>query len=327
MADEKQREAHGYITESLDFTARSKVNSRDEVGTTVRGFNQLLDKLQGSFKALVGHAQEVSAAANDLAGSAKEVSQAAAAQSDASSNVAATIEELTVSINHVGDRAASTNEQTVQSGELARDGRTVIDRSVSDVRSIAVTVREASASLDELEQQTRQITNSVSVIKDVANQTNLLALNAAIEAARAGEQGRGFAVVADEVRKLAERTTAMTVEINSLTSAIADGANKTAKAMSATVTLVDSSVQRADSASTVIGEIQSASNNAVAMVSEITDAIREQGIAGNQIAGQVERIAQMAEQSSAAAHGAADTALRLDRSAKDMRDVIAAYKV
>ncbi|HEY9101111.1 methyl-accepting chemotaxis protein [Chitinimonas sp.] len=315
------------VTQSLDFTVRSRVVQRDEVGQTVQAFNQLLDRLQTSFRDLTGQASQVSQAAAHLASSAKQVSQAASAQSEASSNVAATIEELTVSVNHVGDRAASTNEQTAQAGALARSGQSVIDQTVTDIKSLATTVSEAAASLDELEKQTQQITNSVSVIKDVADQTNLLALNAAIEAARAGEQGRGFAVVADEVRKLAERTSAMTSEIDGVTSTIVQSAGRTASAMSVTVNLAGQSVQRSDSAATVIVEIRAASDSAVSMVAEISDAIREQGIAGNQIASQVERIAQMAEQASAAANETAETATRLDAAANQMQAVIAAYTV
>ncbi|MFT4171841.1 MAG: methyl-accepting chemotaxis protein [Rhodocyclaceae bacterium] len=321
------RSAIATIESSLDFTQRAPQAGKDEVASTARAFNSLIERMQESLKAIARQSGDVSVAANELAQTATQVSTAAAAQSDASATVAATVEEMTVSVNHVGDRAGGVNQETTEAGSLAATGEAVITQTVQAIRGIADTVRGTAQNMSELEQQSRQIAASVSIIKEVADQTNLLALNAAIEAARAGEQGRGFAVVADEVRKLAERTATMTTEIDQTISAMSNSAEKTARAMSVTVERVEDGVRQADDALSAIGQISHKTGNVASMMGDITSAIQEQGIASNTIAAQIERIAQMAEESSAAAGQTASTAGQLNDAAEQMRQIVQRYRV
>lgn len=210
---------------------------------------------------------------------------------------------------------------------MATSGEMVIGQTVTDIQDIATTVREAAELIHSLEKHSQEISNVVAVIKEVADQTNLLALNAAIEAARAGEQGRGFAVVADEVRKLAERTAVSTKEISETIDVMRTSAGNAVSSMEGVVIKVGIGVESAQEASSTIKRIGEGSRNAVGMVGEITEAIREQATAMNNIATQVERIAQMSEESSAAAANSADTAHDLDRLATDMRRIVSSYKV
>ncbi|MBP7201976.1 MAG: MCP four helix bundle domain-containing protein [Propionivibrio sp.] len=208
-----------------------------------------------------------------------------------------------------------------------KNGESVVVKTVEDIDAIALSVSSSAELINRLETQSREIASVVNVIKEVADQTNLLALNAAIEAARAGEQGRGFAVVADEVRKLAERTGNSTREITDTIDVMREGAQAASTAMMNAVEQVTASVSRASGACDMIRKIGEGSREAVGMVSEITDAIHEQSASSTSVAQSVERIAQMAEQSAAAAQGGADTAQQLNTLAQKMRMITDQYKL
>ncbi|WP_153110186.1 methyl-accepting chemotaxis protein [Propionivibrio limicola] len=315
------------VERDLDFTVRVNVTKQDEIGQTTRALNRLLDKLQDNLRSIAGSAKSVATAAGQMATTSTQVATASHQQSEAASGMAATVEEMTVSINHVAERAHEADRLSNESGRLATTGEQIIGQTAQDIQNISTTVHEAASLIQGLEQHSQEISNVVAVIKEVADQTNLLALNAAIEAARAGEQGRGFAVVADEVRKLAERTTASTQQIAETINTMRTGAENAVTSMQGVVELVSAGVERALEANESIKLIGEGSRNAVAMVGEITAAIREQGAATNNISSQVEHIAQMSEESSAAAANSAETANDLDRLAGDMQRIVSSYRL
>ncbi|QNM97233.1 methyl-accepting chemotaxis protein [Chitinimonas koreensis] len=315
------------IGRELDFTQRVPVKSRDEVGMTVAAFNRLLDTLQSSFRDIAGAVDGVAGQATQMAEAAQSMSSNSAAASESAAAMAATVEQVTVSINHVADRAGEADGVSRRSGEIAGEGEAVIQSTVSEINGIADRVADASSQIDQLARESANIGAVVNVIKEVADQTNLLALNAAIEAARAGEQGRGFAVVADEVRKLAERTSQSTQEIAALIATIQQGANTAVARMREVVERVDSGVRKASQAGETIQQIRAGSAQVGEMVGDITHAIREQSTASVNIAQQVERIAQMSEETNGAADNTAQAASELQALARQMQTTVARYRV
>ncbi|SFN37308.1 methyl-accepting chemotaxis protein [Formivibrio citricus] len=321
------RDAVTGIENNLDFTIRAKINGRDEIAETSHTLNRLLAKLGQSFSSIIGHNKDIAGSSVDMTHSAEQVACAATQQSDAAASMAAGIEELTVSINHVNARAAEARELSRASGRLASEGAVVIRETINDINAISRSVNQIAGRINELEKHSDKIASIVSVIKEVAEQTNLLALNAAIEAARAGEQGRGFAVVADEVRKLAERTSHSTIEIADMIAAIRNVSSEAAGEMKNAVAQVEDGVQRANKADSAIRRIGESSLQSTSMVEEIANSITEQSEASNNIAVNVEKIAQMAEESSSAAANSAAVAHRLNSLAEETQGILAQYRV
>ncbi|WP_339542910.1 methyl-accepting chemotaxis protein [Pseudomonas sp. JAI120] len=257
------------------------------------------DRMQKRLREMI---QQISQAANQLvvsvqqiSGASEQLSGAIQEQSTSASMMAATIEELTVSIHHVSENADEAHQLATRSGQQSKDGAQVIENTLSSMNGIAKTVQHSSTQVAGLGQHSEQISSIISVIQGIADQTNLLALNAAIEAARAGEQGRGFAVVADEVRLLAQNTGKSTQEIATMIEKIQAGVRDTVESMRGGVLEVNQGVEMAGTAGAAIVEIRDSSEKVLQVVDQISFALREQTAASQDVARNVERTAQMAE--------------------------------
>ncbi|MCI1011470.1 methyl-accepting chemotaxis protein [Pseudomonas oryzihabitans] len=299
---------------------------RDELGQLLTAFGQMQDKLRGMIQGIKQGTDQLVAASHSISANSQQLSAAAQEQSSAASSMAATVEELTVSINHVSDNAGEAHDLSSQSGRLAQDGGQTIQASVDSMRSIAGTVQSSATRIGELGEHSERVSSIVSVIKGIADQTNLLALNAAIEAARAGEQGRGFAVVADEVRQLAQRTTNSTQEIAAMIEKIQAATQAAMSDMEVGVRQVNGGVDLANQAGEAVVSINTASDKVVRVVNQISLALREQTAASHDVARTVERLAQMAQQNSEAIGETVQTAVSLDALANDLNRQIGQFR-
>ncbi|NTV70659.1 MAG: HAMP domain-containing protein [Azonexaceae bacterium] len=310
-----------------DFTGSINVSGHNEIADTAQSFNTMMATLRTSLTDLKQNMISVDDALMTLATSSDQAARASMSTSEAASAMAASVEEMSVSITSV---SASTNEAlniSESAGQSAETGGKVIDSTVTEIEKIAVVIDQVSGTIKALGESSDRISSVVQVIRDVADQTNLLALNAAIEAARAGEAGRGFAVVADEVRKLAERTSTATGEIAAMINNIQTCSRSAVDNMEHTVTQVGRGTQQAQEAGQAIVSIREGSAQVVRVVHDIADAMSEQGAASQDIARRVENVAQASEESSASVQQAANAVRNIRETSARMRATAERFKV
>lgn len=248
--------------------------------------------------------QSLATAVGELTEETNQISKGSQLTSEATSATAAAVEQMTVSINQISDGARQTEVNSEQSALLAKEGEKQAFEAVSEIKHISTEIESTTQLMHRLVEQSREIDQMSAVIKEIAEQTNLLALNAAIEAARAGEQGRGFAVVADEVRKLAERTSGTTLQITQTIHAIQTDTQNASASMDAVQTHIQDGVTLVEKAAESLHSINESTQSTLVKIREVANAAHEQSQASNNIAGNIERIAQMVEESEASVKGA-----------------------
>ena len=310
-----------------DLTRRLDENPRDEIGEVAHWFNRFVSGLQELITRIAQDSRELSSSSKQMAEGASRVAGNVSAQSDDISVVAAATEEMTVSINHISDFSAEVRHTSETSREQMHQGSTAVARVTQGMQRVAAAVRDSSDAVEKLGRESEKINVIVSVIRDIADQTNLLALNAAIEAARAGEQGRGFAVVADEVRKLAERTAKSTTEISETVSIVQSGITDAVKHMHAGVASVEAVKQEAGQAGEAIEALDSAYQKVDKSISEIVNAIKEQSSAASDVALRIENIAQLAEETGSTVASSSASAQDVNRLASGLSQTIGGFRV
>lgn len=298
------------------------VSRRDEIGGLVQTLQQMQQELRLMVETIQLNAEQIAVASSDLASSTDSISAATDQQSESAVSISNAIQLLRSSIDNINLLTNEAKEISRHSGELSNKGELVFDAVIATIQQVAETSTNASQSVAVLGQHSTQVTEVVTVIRDVAEQTNLLALNAAIEAARAGEQGRGFSVVADEVRQLAERTATSTREIAQKVNLITEGTAAVVQVIQQQVEQVQESVQKASHAGNVIREISIASTEAVNRVGLVSAALDEQIQTSAAVAESVEQITRMSEQNSRSSTDVACSSRRLAELSVDLQETV-----
>jgi methyl-accepting chemotaxis protein len=296
-------------------------------GSMLYAMGEMQNKLAAIFAEINGMVGTLSAGADQLATSAHEVSLASGAQAQSTSATAASVEELTVSINEVSEMAKLTEANSAHTAMLAEQGSQVVKEAAEAITAISTTVAASAGKIQLLMQRSLEIGGIANVIKEIADQTNLLALNAAIEAARAGEQGRGFAVVADEVRKLAERTTGATNEIAKMIDSIQQDTEVAVKSMDATSPQVAKGFDLTTRVSDLLNQISQQAIDSLDRVREVAAATKEQSATATDIAIHIERIASAAEETNNTTQGNSTAAAELDGLAERLRTTVSYFRV
>ncbi|WP_065202415.1 methyl-accepting chemotaxis protein [Chromobacterium subtsugae] len=310
-----------------DLNGEIRPQGKDEIAGMMQSLADTQQRLRKTVGDIMRAATNVAATSEQLAASTEQVSASIGQQVNATSSAAASIEELTVSIDLCSSNAGQANEQASQAGQQAKAGNRDVQDSTVQVKKVNESVSRSADSLESLSDQAQQIGSIATVIKDVADQTNLLALNAAIEAARAGEQGRGFAVVADEVRKLAERTTTSAQEITVMIGKIQDGARVAVDGMRGSRQIVSDVVVAAENASATISTVESSAAEVVGAIGEIASAMREQRQASTELASRVEAIAQMSKENGIAVDVFSQATRELAMVAEQLQQTTMAFKL
>jgi methyl-accepting chemotaxis protein len=309
-----------------DLSAHAGICCNDEIGDVGKSFDAMVNE----FSSLIGQAHDsagrVSQEADQLAQTATAVARGSSDQVSQASAASVSATELDNAARGIAERLAQVVAFTDQAGEQTNHGQRVVHDAVKGIEMVARTVEESAGVIESLGKRSDEIGRIVQVIKDIADQTNLLALNAAIEAARAGEQGRGFAVVADEVRKLAERTAKATSEISAMIQAIQGETGQVVGIMQRGSQQAGKGVSLANQAGAALDEINGAVGRVVGLIREISDASNSQARAADDIAHRVEEIVHTAETNGSAVDTAVRSAENLRGLSRDLEASVSRFR-
>lgn len=310
-----------------DLTRRMRVDTVDEVGRTASAFNRFMEGLQEIIRKVRADAERLASATSELSATAAHVAEASHVQSESAVATAGAVEEITASIGSVAQSAEEVRALSNRSVESTRQGNEAISRLVGEITSVEEAVNAIASAIGEFMQSTQTITSMTRQVKDIAEQTNLLALNAAIEAARAGEQGRGFAVVADEVRKLAEKSSHSASEIDAVTRVLGQQSNVVDQAIQSGLQSLRTSQNAVGNVAEVLAQANAAASQASEGVDAISRSVKEQTAASTDISRNIERIAHMSEQNSHAMAEVSAAVHELEALAGELENIVSRFRV
>ena len=310
-----------------DLTVNLVVNRKDELGKDMAGLKRLIEQWREIIGNVKSAAANISSAGNQLSVSAEQMSRGSSIQTERTSQVATSSEEMSQTIVDIARNTGKIAESASKTVNVAKNGQEIVGKSVREVKEIAETVDATSAFVKTLGERSNQIGEIVNVINDIADQTNLLALNAAIEAARAGEQGRGFAVVADEVRKLAERTARATSEIGAMIKAIQEGVKNAINAMENATKKVETGVQLSMEGGNSLNDIVESVNELQVMVQQIASATEQMSATSEEISKDIEQIASFSKETSGGSEQITQAAGELTKLSVVLEHAVSGFKL
>jgi len=308
-------------------TAELQISSRDEIGQLAGSVNEMQQRLAETLQSVASTAEHVASASEEIAASAAQMASGSDTQKDQVHQVATAMQEMSATVHEVSENCNKAAESAHQTAETARRGGVILEDTLAHMRSIADSVRETAQKVQELGSRSDQIGKIVGVIDDIADQTNLLALNAAIEAARAGEQGRGFAVVADEVRKLAERTTKATKEIAEMIQSVQTETRGAVDKMKAGTQQVEKGVEVTAKVGASLKQIIGQAEHVGEMVTHIATAANEQSSATEQVNNNMDQINKLVAESAEGAQQSAKACEQLSGMAFELQSLVSRFKL
>jgi methyl-accepting chemotaxis protein len=304
-----------------------EIASQDEIGQAGIALNKMKNGLREIMQNIAGTAEHVASASEELSSSATLQAQGAETQTNQAAQVATAMQEMSSTVLQVSENSNKAAEASRQAAETARRGGSIVDETLTKMRTISDSVSGTAKKMEELGKSSDQIGRIAGVIDDIADQTNLLALNAAIEAARAGEQGRGFAVVADEVRKLAERTTTATKEIAQMIKTIQSETKAAVIAMEEGTKQVEDGVKTTGQAGDALKEIIHMSEQVGEMITHIATAATQQSSASEEVNNNMDQIAKLVKESADGAQQSAKACQDLSGLALDMQKMVSNFRL
>lgn len=305
-----------------NLTQQVPVTSKDEVGTMSQSFNTFMIALRERLLEINQSTDSVAAVSTQLDTLIQAVTERSVEQAENVGNSATAIEELATSSQSISEVVTLANQKMTHFEQHTQDTVGAINHAVTGMQSVQLETNTVAEKLHQLDGRANDINSIVEVIKDIADQTNLLALNAAIEAARAGEQGRGFAVVADEVRQLSERTAKATVEIGSMINTIQSDTSGATDTMQSAVGQVDNCVQHADQANESLNGFRTEITSVTEGMEEITESVKEQAFAAEHLSSNVAALSSSADENRLSTQEAQQGVEELKRRATELRKVV-----
>ncbi|MEM1446627.1 MAG: methyl-accepting chemotaxis protein [Planctomycetota bacterium] len=309
-----------------DLTQRIAVKGQDEVGQLGHWFNQFVQRIHDVIVTVNQATNEVASAATEIASTSEEMALGMEEQSSQVTQISAAVEEMSASVIEVARKSADASTNAQESGDAAAHGGRVVSETIEEMQAISTAVSTSARAVENLGKRGEQIGEIVATINDIADQTNLLALNAAIEAARAGEHGRGFAVVADEVRKLADRTTSATEEIGESIRAIQDETGNAVNNMNAGTQQVESGVAKATGAGEALTQIVNNATAVAGMIQSIAAATEQQSATSEEVARNLEAITGVTAAAKQGTDQAAEASLQLSQKAEELLRLVGQFK-